>query len=74
MLPAMGRDRDVEDNTIIEGDCIQVMARRTAASIDMVFADPPYNLQLAGELLRPENKRRVEGADKPWAHLQTFSG
>jgi modification methylase len=73
MLPAMGRDRDVEDNTIIEGDCIQVMARLPAASIDMVFADPPYNLQLAGELLRPENQRRVEGVDNAWDHFENFA-
>ncbi|MBI2977389.1 MAG: site-specific DNA-methyltransferase, partial [Rhodospirillales bacterium] len=69
----MGRDKDVEDNTIIEGDCIQVMAGLRPESIDMVFADPPYNLQLAGELLRPENQRRVEGVDNAWDHFEDFA-
>jgi len=73
MLPAMGRDQDVEDHTIIEGDCIQAMAGLAPASIDMVFADPPYNLQLAGELLRPENQRRVEGVDNDWDHFEDFA-
>ena len=72
MLPAMGRDRDVEDNKIIQGDCVEVMAGLPEGSIDMVFADPPYNLQLAGELLRPENHRPVDGVDNDWDHFETF--
>jgi hypothetical protein len=44
------------------GDCIDLMRSLPEASVDMVFADPPYNLQLGGELLRPDNSR-VEG---PW--------
>ena len=77
MLPAMGRERDGDDDKnlgglIILGDCVEVMAGLPEASIDMVFADPPYNLQLAGELLRPENQRRVEGVDNDWDQFENF--
>ncbi len=54
-------DRDV----IETGDCIEAMARLPEASVDLVFADPPYNLQLAGELTRPNNSR-VDGVDEAW--------
>ena len=47
---------------VLVGDCIDLMRSLPEASVDMVFADPPYNLQLGGELLRPDNSR-VEG---PW--------
>ncbi len=56
---AFPRDR------IIEGDCIAAMARLPAESVDLVFADPPYNLQLSGELLRP-NQTRVDGVAAEW--------
>ena len=77
MLPAMGRERDGDDDKnlggrIILGDCVEAMAGLPEASIDMVFADPPYNLQLAGELLRPENQRRVEGVDNDWDQFENF--
>ena len=42
-------------NRIIVGDCIAEMAALPASSVDLVFADPPYNLQLAGDLLRPNH-------------------
>jgi modification methylase len=50
---------------IIEGDCVTGMASLTAASVDMVFADPPYNLQLEGELRRPNNSK-VDAVDDEW--------
>jgi modification methylase len=52
-------------DTILEGDCIALMNSLPAGSVDMVFADPPYNLQLGGELLRPNNSR-VDGVDEDW--------
>ncbi|HKF71971.1 MAG TPA: site-specific DNA-methyltransferase, partial [Stellaceae bacterium] len=39
----------LRDNSVLVGDCAQAMARLPEASVDLVFADPPYNLQLAGE-------------------------
>src|SRR3954465_10647812 len=44
---------DLPIGTIIEDDCIAAMRRLPAGSIDMIFADPPYNLQLRGDLFRP---------------------
>ena len=47
-------------NHVIVGDCIAAMADLPAESVDMIFADPPYNLQLGGDLTRPDNSR-VDG-------------
>jgi modification methylase len=44
-------------NTILDGDCIEVMNGLPEASVDLIFADPPYNLQLKGTLHRPNNSR-----------------
>ncbi len=52
-------------DTVITGDSIAEMARLPARSVDLVFADPPYNLQLGGELTRPNNSR-VDGVDNDW--------
>lgn len=41
-------------DSIIQQDCIEAMRALPAASIDMIFADPPYNLQLGGDLNRPD--------------------
>jgi len=49
---------------LIEGDCIEVMASLPESSAEMIFADP-YNLQLEGELFRP-NHSRVDGVDAAW--------
>jgi len=68
----MGRDIKVEDGKIIHGDSLDVMAGLAPASVDMVFADPPYNLQLTGDLLRPNNQTRVDGVDDDWDQFETF--
>jgi modification methylase len=52
-------------NKIQAGDCVEVMDRLPERSVDLVFADPPYNLQLAGELTRP-NHSRVDGVEEAW--------
>jgi modification methylase len=59
-------------NRIIVGDCIEEMARLPAQSVDLVFADPPYNLQLNNELLRPNNSR-VDGVDDDWDKFGSFA-
>jgi modification methylase len=59
-------------NSIIERDCIEAMAALPDASIDMIFADPPYNLQLGGELFRPEGGR-VDACDDDWDKFDTFA-
>ena len=50
---------------IIEDDCVTAMAGLPDKSIDMIFADPPYNLQLGGDLFRPEGGR-VDAVDDDW--------
>lgn len=59
-------------NTIIDGDCIQVMNSLPEASVDLIFADPPYNLQLKGDLHRPDNSR-VDAVDDDWDRFSSFS-
>jgi len=54
------------------GDCIEIMNRLPAGSVDLVFADPPYNLQLGGDLLRPNNTR-VDGVDEAWDRFADFA-
>lgn len=57
-------------NQILVGDCVALMKEMPEASVDMVFADPPYNLQLGGDLLRPNNTV-VDGVDDAWDHFDT---
>ena len=58
-------------NRVIIGDCVSALAKLPAGSVDLVFADPPYNLQLDGALLRPNNSR-VEGVDNDWDKFSSF--
>ena len=57
---------------VLVGDCIELMQRLPEASVDMVFADPPYNLQLGGELLRPDNSK-VDAVDDDWDKFADFA-
>ncbi|HEC14291.1 MAG TPA: site-specific DNA-methyltransferase [Rhodospirillales bacterium] len=59
-------------NRVLVGDCIELMRALPEASVDMVFADPPYNLQLDGDLHRPNNSR-VEGVDQDWDRFDGFA-
>jgi modification methylase len=56
---------------IIVGDCIEALARLPEKSVDLVFADPPYNLQLGGDLLRPDNSK-VDAVDDDWDRFASF--
>ncbi len=58
-------------NTIIKGDCAAIMRELPAGGIDCIFADPPYNLQLQGELHRPNNSR-VDGVDNEWDQFESL--
>lgn len=58
-------------DNVLEGNCIEVMERFPAESIDLVFADPPYNLQLRQELWRP-NQTRVNGVNDAWDQFSSF--
>jgi modification methylase len=57
---------------ILVGDCVAEMAKIPAASVDLVFADPPYNLQLQGDLKRPDDSR-VDAVDDDWDKFSSFS-
>jgi modification methylase len=57
---------------VILGNCLAEMARLPAASVDLVFADPPYNLQLASALSRPDQSR-VDGVDDDWDKFASFA-
>jgi modification methylase len=57
---------------ILEGDCIAAMRTLPAASVDMVFADPPYNLQLGGDLNRPDGSH-VDAVTDDWDKFDSFA-
>ncbi|PYE84637.1 site-specific DNA-methyltransferase [Pseudoroseicyclus aestuarii] len=59
-------------NSIIAGDCIEAMRALPDASVDLVFADPPYNLQLRGALHRPDNSL-VDAVDDAWDAFDSFA-
>jgi modification methylase len=57
---------------IHKGDSIAEMRKIPDGSVDLVFADPPYNLQLGGELTRPDNSR-VAGVEEDWDRFSSFA-
>ena len=57
---------------ILQGDCVERMNALPAESVDMIFADPPYFLQLEEELLRPNNSR-VDGVLESWDQFDGFA-
>ncbi|MGA3137259.1 MAG: site-specific DNA-methyltransferase [Xanthobacteraceae bacterium] len=57
---------------ILVGDCVAEMAKLPAASVDLIFADPPYNLQLQGELKRPDDST-VDAVDDAWDQFASFA-
>jgi modification methylase len=63
------KDRSGE---ILIGDCIELMRALPEKSVDLIFADPPYNLQLSGDLRRPNNTV-VDGVDDAWDKFATFA-
>jgi modification methylase len=59
-------------NQILLGDCCQLLAELPEKSVDLIFADPPYNLQLQQELWRP-NMTRVDAVDDDWDQFDDFA-
>ncbi len=57
---------------ILDGDCIAAMRTLPANSIDMIFADPPYNLQLGGDLSRPDGSA-VDAVTDDWDKFDSFA-
>jgi len=58
-------------DVILEGDCAEVMKSLPDESVDLIFADPPYNLQLGGDLHRPDNSK-VDAVDNDWDQIGDF--
>ena len=62
---------DLPLDQVLEGDCIDVLQRLPAESVDLIFADPPYNLQLQQDLWRP-NMTMVDAVRDEWDHFDSF--
>jgi DNA modification methylase len=58
-------------DTILQGDNLEVLATLPERSVDLVFADPPYNMQLKGDLWRPNNTK-VDAVDDEWDRFEGF--
>ena len=63
---------DLPVGRILDGDCIEAMRSLPDASIDMIFADPPYNLQLGGDLSRPDGSH-VDAVTDHWDQFDSFA-
>lgn len=59
-------------NQILHGDCVQIMDSLPEHCVDLIFADPPYNLQLKNELHRP-NMTKVDAVDDEWDQFGSFA-
>lgn len=58
-------------DTILKGDCVARMSALPDRSVDAIFADPPYNLQLGGDLTRPDQSK-VDAVDDDWDRFESF--
>ncbi len=63
---------DLPIGQILDGDCIEAMRSLPSASIDLIFADPPYNLQLGGDLARPDGSH-VDAVTDHWDQFDSFA-
>ena len=68
---ARNKAADLPLDTILDGDCIEAMQSLPEASVDLIFADPPYNLQLKGDLHRPDNSK-VDAVDDDWDQFDSL--
>ncbi|MGB3026801.1 MAG: site-specific DNA-methyltransferase [Paradevosia shaoguanensis] len=69
---AAEREASLPIDTILVGDCIDHMNALPAGSVDLIFADPPYNLQLAEGLTRPDQSK-VDAVDDEWDKFESFA-
>jgi DNA modification methylase len=58
-------------DSIIQGNCIDILAQLPENSVDVIFADPPYNLQLSKDLYRPD-RTKVDAVDDEWDKFDGF--
>ena len=62
----------LETNVVLQGDCIEMLKTLPDKSVDLVFADPPYNLQLKDDLWRPNNTK-VSAVNDDWDKYDSFA-
>jgi len=62
---------DLPLNQIVAGDAVQVMEGLPEGSIDLIFADPPYNMQIKGNLTRPDFSK-VDGVNDDWDKFKDY--
>lgn len=67
----MSENERLQDQ-VIQGDCIEVLESLPENSVDLIFADPPYNLQLQQDLWRP-NLTKVDAVDDEWDRFDSFA-
>jgi modification methylase len=76
LIPQMRPPEDAQPfrsaTQILHGDCVAQLAKLPPGSVDLVFADPPYNLQLQGGLKRPDDSR-VDAVDDDWDKFSNFA-
>jgi site-specific DNA-methyltransferase (adenine-specific) len=72
MIPWMAVKAPLVPDQIFPGDCLEVMNSLPEKSVDLVFADPPYNLQLQNDLWRP-NHTKVEAVNDAWDRFDDFA-
>lgn len=63
-------EKKLDLNKIYQGDCVELLKNIPDNSIDLIFADPPYNLQLNGDLYRP-NQTKVDGVTDDWDKFES---
>ena len=68
----LGLPRAVSRNSVLRGDSVEILRAMAPESVDLVFADPPYNLQLANRLTRPDQSL-VAGVDDDWDKFADFA-
>ena len=64
-------NRELLLDQIVHGDCIEVLKTWPEKSVDLIFADPPYNLQLQNDLWRPD-MTKVDAVDDAWDQFSSF--
>jgi len=62
---------EIQHDRILLGDCRKLLPQLPRESADLIFADPPYNLQLRQELYRPDSSR-VDAVDDRWDRFSSF--
>ena len=72
MITGMIEKAPLIPDQILPGDCLEVMSTLPEKSVDLVFADPPYNLQLQNDLWRP-NHTKVDAVDDAWDRFDGFT-